>query len=46
MAILAALWYEESHDEKPTQAAVSMKDETIVVNGTFTECYSFEQLLS
>lgn len=45
LVILAALWYEESHHEKPTEWHACEKDRTIVVNGNFTECYGFDQLI-
>lgn len=45
MLHLSCLFYEEAHNEKPTDAVADMTEQTIVVNGNFTECYSFRQLI-
>lgn len=41
---LATLWYEESHNEKPKDFILDPIDEIVIINGTFTECYTFDQL--
>jgi len=45
MIYLSCLFYQESHNEKPTDAIANISEQTIVVNGTFTECYGFDQLI-
>lgn len=41
---LASLWYQESHMDIPHEAVIDEAEMTVIVNGQFTECYTFDQL--